>query len=25
MGKPTSIWIEEYSDIYAFLFNALDI
>jgi prolyl oligopeptidase len=23
MGKPTSIWIEEYSDIYAFLVNAL--
>jgi prolyl oligopeptidase len=25
MGKPTSIWIEEYSDIYAFLVYALDI
>ncbi len=23
MGKPTSIWIEEYSDIYAFLVHAL--
>jgi prolyl oligopeptidase len=25
MGKPTSIWIEEYSDIYAFLIKVLEI